>query len=207
MGFDLDLTLADTRDGIAAVYDALSERLGVFIDGSVAASRLGPPLEVELAHWLPPEEIPEAAALYRSVYADIAVPATTAMPGAAEAVEAVRRAGGGVIVVTGKNVADARRTLGAIGLEADEVVGSVFGADKGAALADFGAAAYVGDHVADIAAARAGAALSVTVATGPYTADQLRDHGADVVLADLTGFAEWYDAWRFREIGAVSTVT
>ncbi len=207
MGFDLDLTLADTRDGIAAVYDAVSARLGVFIDSSVAVSRLGPPLEVELAYWLPPEEIPGAAALYRSVYADIAVPATTAMPGAAEAVAAVRRAGGGVIVVPGKNTANARRTLRCLGLEADEVVGSVFGADKGAALAEFGAAAYVGDHVADIAAARAGAAVSVTVATGPYTADQLRDHGADVVLADLTGFAEWYDAWRIREIGAVWTVT
>jgi phosphoglycolate phosphatase len=129
------------------------------------------------------------------------------MAGAADAVEAVRRAGGRVIVVTGKNEADARRTVGFLGLTVDDVVGSVFGAEKGVALADFGADAYVGDHVADIEAARAGGAVSVTVATGPYTADELRDHGSDVVLTDLTGFAEWYDAWRVREIGTVSTVT
>ena len=207
MGFDLDLTLADTRTGIAATYDWLSERLGVFIDSAVAVSRLGPPLEAELAHWLPPEEIPAAARLFRGKYAEVAVPATTAMAGAVEAVEAVRRAGGGVIVVTGKATDNARATLRFLGLEVDEVVGSVFGAAKGEALAAFGAEAYVGDHVADIEAARAGGAVSVAVATGPYSADELRDHGADVILPDLTGFAAWYEDWRIREIGTVSTVT
>ena len=207
MGFDLDLTLADTRTGIAATYDMLSERLGVHIDSALAVSRLGPPLEAELAHWLPPDEIPAAARMFRDMYADVAVPATTAMDGAAEAVEAVRRAGGGVIVVTGKQTDNARDTLRFLGLEVDEVVGSVFGAAKGEALAAFGAAAYVGDHIADIEAARAGGAVSVAVATGPYTADELRDHGADVILPDLTGFAAWYEDWRIREIGTVSTVT
>jgi Predicted phosphatases len=207
VGFDLDLTLADTRTGIAATYDMLSERLGVHIDSALAVSRLGPPLEAELAHWLPPDEIPAAARMFRDMYADVAVPATTAMDGAAEAVEAVRRAGGGVIVVTGKQTDNARDTLRFLGLEVDEVVGSVFGAAKGEALAAFGAAAYVGDHIADIEAARAGGAVSVAVATGPYTADELRDHGADVILPDLTGFAAWYEDWRIREIGTVSTVT
>ena len=104
-------------------------------------------------------------------------------------------------------VARLRDTLRFLGLEVDEVVGSVFGAAKGEALAAFGAAAYVGDHIADIEAARAGGAVSVAVATGPYTADELRDHGADVILPDLTGFAAWYEDWRIREIGTVSTVT
>lgn len=207
MGFDLDLTLADTRTGIAAALDALAERLGVYIDSAAAVRRLGPPLEAELAYWLPPEEIPAAAKLFRDMYADVAVPATTVMAGAVEAVETVRRAGGGVIVVTGKQTDNARATLRALGLEVDEVVGSVFGAAKGGALAAFGAEAYVGDHIADIEAARAGGAVSVAVATGPYSADELRDHGADVILPDLTGFAAWYEDWRIREIGTVSTVT
>ena len=207
MGFDLDLTLADTRRGIAATYDRLSERLGVFIDSAVAVSRLGPPLESELAHWLPPEEIPAAAALFRSMYPEIAVPATTAMRGAAGAVDAVRRAGGGVIVVTGKHPDLARRTLDHLGIEVDEVAGMVFGAAKGAALTEFGAQAYVGDHIADIEAARAAGAVSVAVATGPYTADELRDHGADVVLPDLTAFVAWHEEWRVSETGTVSTVT
>lgn len=196
MGFDLDLTLADTRSGIAAVYDEVSARLGVVIDSAVVITRLGPPLEHELARWLPAEAVPEAAALFRELYPDVAVPVTTTMTGAIEAVEAVRAAGGRIIVVTGKNTRDAVSTVRALGLEVDEVAGSVFGAAKGTALARFGAAAYVGDHVADIEAARAGGAFSVTVATGPYTVEELRDHGADVALGDLTEFAAWYAGWQ-----------
>ncbi|GGP90080.1 HAD family hydrolase [Streptosporangium pseudovulgare] len=196
VGFDLDMTLADTRAGIAAVFDELSLRLGVFIDSAVVVARLGPPLEWELANWLPPEEIPSAVALYRELYPSLAVPATVPMPGAREAVEAVRRGGGRVIVVTGKNPIDATRTVEFLGLEVDMVAGSVFGAAKGPALVDFGATAYVGDHVADIEAARAGGAVSVAVATGGHPAEDLRDHGADVVLADLTEFGEWFGGWR-----------
>ncbi|MEU8267571.1 HAD hydrolase-like protein [Sphaerisporangium sp. NPDC049002] len=196
VGFDLDLTLADTRAGIAAVYDEVARRLGVEIDSAVVIGRLGPPLEHELTYWLPPEEIPGAAALYRSLYPGTAVPMTTLMAGAMEAVAEVRRHGGRVIVVTGKHGDTARQTVEFLGLDVDEVVGSVFGAAKGAAIANFGAAVYVGDHVGDIEAARAGRAVSVTVATGPYTEEALRDHGADFVLPDLTGFAGWYEAWR-----------
>ncbi len=195
VGFDLDLTLADTRAAIGAVYEAMLPRLASSIDVAVVISRLGPPLEHELANWLPSEEIPAAVALFRELYPEIAVPATTLMPGAREALAAVREHGGRVIVVTGKNVVDARRTLDALRLEVDEVVGSVYGADKGESLATFGAAAYVGDHVADIAAARAGGATSVAVATGSHTAEQLIDHGADVVLENLLQFTTWFRSW------------
>ncbi|MFG1707547.1 HAD family hydrolase [Nonomuraea sp. M3C6] len=196
VGFDLDMTLADTRAGIAAVYEELSVRLGVAMDSEKIVSRLGPPLEVELANWLPAEEITAAADLYREIYPEMGVPVHTAMAGAHDAVEAVHARGGRVIVVTAKNLRDAIGTVKVLGLGVDEVVGSVFGAGKGSALARFGAAAYVGDHVADIEAARAGGAVSVTVATGPYTVGELRDHGADVALGDLTEFAAWFAGWR-----------
>ncbi|MEU8250789.1 HAD hydrolase-like protein [Nonomuraea sp. NPDC048916] len=202
MGFDLDMTLADTRSGIAAVYDEVSARLGVPIDSEAIIARLGPPLERELANWVPAEAVPAAAALFREIYPEVAVPAHTAMAGAREAVEAVRAGGGRVIIVTGKNVRDAISTVMTLDFEVDEVVGSVFGAAKGSALARFGAAAYVGDHVADIEAARAGGVVSVTVATGPYTVEELRAHGTDVALADLTQFAGWFAGWRFQnELG------
>ncbi len=200
MGFDLDMTLADTRSGIAAVYDELATRLGIFIDSAAIITRLGPPLERELANWVPAEEVPAAAQIFRQIYPGVGVPAHTAMAGAHEAVEAVKADGGRVIVVTGKNVRDAAATVELLGFPVDEVVGSVFGADKGSALARFGAAAYVGDHVADIEAARAGGAVSVTVATGPYTVGELRDHGADVALGDLTEFATWFAGWRTRRV-------
>ncbi|MGI5285966.1 HAD family hydrolase [Nonomuraea polychroma] len=199
VGFDLDMTLADTRSGIAAVYDELSVRLGVPIDSAAVVARLGPPLEAELANWLPAEEVAAAAELYREIYPEMGVPVHTAMAGAHDAIAAVRAAGGRVIVVTAKNQRDAIGTVEVLGLVVDEVVGSVFGAGKGSALARFGAAAYVGDHVADIEAARAGGAVSVAVATGPYTVGELREHGADVALSDLTEFAEWYTAWSQRD--------
>ena len=53
VGFDLDMTLIDTRPGIAAVWDALSAETGVPIDSAAAVSRLGPPLSEELALWFP----------------------------------------------------------------------------------------------------------------------------------------------------------
>ena len=45
VGFDLDMTLVDTRPGIAAVLDALAAETGVEIDRTAAVGRLGPPLD------------------------------------------------------------------------------------------------------------------------------------------------------------------
>jgi len=196
VGFDLDLTLADTRQGIGDVYRALSARTGVPIDVDEVLTRLGVPLEHELAHWFPAERVPEMAARYRALYGDIAVPASALMPGAIEAVEAVRSAGGRAIVVTAKNQRHADATVERLGLPLDAVVGGLFGAGKAAALREHGARIYVGDHIADLDAARAAAALGVAVATGPFEAAELRAHGADVVLPDLRAFPEWLAGHR-----------
>ncbi|WP_329243578.1 HAD hydrolase-like protein [Actinoallomurus sp. NBC_01490] len=190
VGFDLDLTLADTRKGIAAAFVALSERTGVPIDTAAVVSRLGPPLEMELANWFPAERVDEMATIYRGFYGEIAVPATVTMPGAAEAVDAVKACGGRVIVVTAKNQVHAEETVRALGLKVDEVAGGLFSTAKGTALSRFGATAYVGDHVADVDAARAAGARSVAVATGPYDAEALLAYGADIVLPDLRVFPE-----------------
>lgn len=190
VGFDLDLTLADTRDGIAAAFDRLSAETGVAIDAAVVTSRLGPPLETELAYWFPAEEVPAMAARYREFYGEVAVPATEAMPGASAAVDAVRARGGRVLVVTAKNQRDAEATVRFLDLDVTNVVGALFGAAKGAALREHGTAAYVGDHVADIDAARAGGARSIGVATGSYAEEELLAYGADIVLPDLWDFPE-----------------
>ena len=44
VGFDLDMTLIDSRPGIAAAFAELSARTGVAIDTDQVVSRLGPPL-------------------------------------------------------------------------------------------------------------------------------------------------------------------
>lgn len=191
IGFDLDLTLADTRDAIGAVYAALAAETGVSIDVDTVVARIGPPLETEMAYWFPAADVPAMADLYRAMYADIAVPATVPMPGAAEALAAVRESGSRVVVVSGKNQADSERTVRFLGLPVDEVVGGLFGTEKGAALSLHGVGAYVGDHTGDVDAARAARALSVGVATGPFDGAALTAYGADVVLPDLLAFPAW----------------
>ncbi|WP_460302357.1 HAD family hydrolase [Actinocorallia aurea] len=194
VGFDLDMTLADTRRGIGAVYSALAIETGVAIDVAAVTARLGPPLDVELAHWFAAEHIPEMVERFRALYPDLAIPATDPMAGAAAAVRAVRAAGAGVLVVTAKNRPHAVATLAHLGLEADLVVGGLWSSAKGAALREHGAHTYVGDHTGDVDAARTAGAFSLGVATGPFSAEALTAYGADHVLPDLTAFPEWFAA-------------
>ncbi|MFJ8633901.1 HAD family hydrolase [Streptomyces sp. NPDC093568] len=191
VGFDLDMTLIDSRPGIHACYTALAERTGTYIDADLAITRLGPPLEEELVNWFPAEQVAAIADVYREMYPTIAIAATPALPGAREAIAAVREAGGRAIVVTAKYEPNAKLHLKHLGIAPDAVIGNLWAEQKAEALREYAAGVYVGDHQGDIRAARAADALSVTVATGPYTADQLGALGADVVLADLSRFPDW----------------
>ncbi|HEU4912212.1 MAG TPA: ATP-dependent sacrificial sulfur transferase LarE [Actinomycetes bacterium] len=198
VGFDLDMTLIDSRPGIAAVWDALSAETGVAIDSAAAVSRLGPPLDEELALWFPADQVAAMGDRFRALYPSLAVEPTGPLPGAREAVDAVHRHGGRVVVVTAKYEPNARRHLEHLGISADEVVGWRWGPAKGEALLEHGATVYVGDHVADVHGARVAGALSVGVPTGPVPADELAAAGADVVLADLRGFPAWLDEHLLR---------
>jgi phosphoglycolate phosphatase len=195
VGFDLDMTLIDSRPGIRACYLALAERTGTYIDADLAVTRLGPPLADELINWFPAERVPAMADLYRSMYPTIAVAPTPALPGAREAVAAVRAAGGRSVVVTAKFEANAELHLEHLDIGPDAVVGDLWAERKAAALREHGADVYVGDHVGDVRGARAAGALSVAVTTGPCDAEELTAAGADVVLADLTAFPAWLDGY------------
>ncbi len=198
VGFDLDMTLIDSRPGIRACYQALSARTGTHIDADLAISRLGPPLVDELVNWFPAERIDAMAALYREMYPTIAIAATPAMPGAREAISAVRAAGGRAIVVTAKYEPNAKLHLEHLGIEPDEVIGDLWAERKAEALLEHGATVYVGDHTGDVRGARTADAYSVAVATGPCAADELQAAGADVVLGDLTEFPDWLTAYEPR---------
>lgn len=191
VGFDLDMTLVDSRPGIRAVFERLAAETGVFIDGDLAVTRLGPPLEQELAHWFPAEHVQEMGDRYRALYVDHAIVPSPAMPGAAESVAAVRAAGGRPVVVTAKYEPSARLHLTHLGIDA-ELRGRLWAEAKARALIEYGAAVYVGDHTGDVRGARAAGALSVAVTTGPFDAETLRAAGADVVLGDLTEFPAWF---------------
>ncbi|TQF03866.1 HAD family hydrolase [Kitasatospora acidiphila] len=196
VGFDLDMTLLDTRPGIAATHRVLSAETGVFIDADLVVTRLGPPLAVELAHWFPAEQVEAAVDRYRELYREHAFASTVPLPGALAAVEAVRGAGGRVAVITGKYEPNAKLHLEHAGIEHDALVGDLWAETKGVALRELGAQVYVGDHLGDIVGARSGGALAVGVATGPYGVEQLAEAGADVVLADLTEFPAWLAGYR-----------
>jgi phosphoglycolate phosphatase len=196
VGFDLDMTLIDSRPGIHACYTALADRTGTYVDADLAITRLGPPLEEELVNWFPAEQVAATADLYRAMYPTIAITATPALPGAREAIAAVRTAGGRAIVVTAKYEPNAKLHLEHLGIEPDAVIGNLWAEQKAVALREHDASVYVGDHQGDIRAARAAEALSVTVATGPFDAGQLSALGADVVLADLTEFPDWLAGYR-----------
>ncbi|WP_328299453.1 HAD family hydrolase [Streptomyces sp. NBC_00435] len=191
VGFDLDMTLIDSRPGIRATFHALSAETGTFIDAEEAVSRLGPPLDQELAYWFPQERIPAMADRFREIYPTHAIEPTPAMPGAREAVEAVRALGGRAIVVTAKYEPNARLHLDHLGIKPDAVIGWLWAEAKAVALREYNAQVYVGDHVGDVRGARVAGALSVTVPTGPCPEPELREAGADVVLADLTELPAW----------------
>jgi phosphoglycolate phosphatase len=201
VGFDLDMTLIDSRPGIAATYRALTAQTGVPVDADAAVTRLGPPLRVELANWFPPEHLEEAVAAYRALYPAYAIDASPLLPGAGPAVAAVHGHGGRVVVVTSKLGRLARLHLDHVGLAVDDVLGDRFADGKASALTDHGVRVYVGDHVADVAAARVAGVVAVGVTTGPCDAAELEEAGADVVLTDLILFPAWLEAYLLDAAG------
>lgn len=195
VGFDLDMTLIDSRPGIKAAFLVLAAETGAVIDTDLVVSRLGPPLEQEIAHWFPADQVPAMAARYREIYPSYAITPTLAMPGARESVEAIRALGGRTMVVTAKYEPNAKLHLAHLGIEPDIVAGDLWAEQKAVALKEHGATVYVGDHVGDVRGARAANAVSVGVTTGPCDADELREAGADVVLSSLTELPAWLEAY------------
>ncbi len=195
VGFDLDMTLVDSRPGIAATLRALSVETGVAIDVDVVVGRLGRTLDSEMAEWFGPDRVLAMSDRFRELYVDLGVPGTFLLPGASASVAAVRAAGGHALVVTAKYEPNAQLCLARVGLEVDAVVGWRHGPGKAETLAERGAAVYVGDTPPDILAARAAGAVAVAVTTGPHDADELHDAGADVVVDSLSAFPTWLEGW------------
>jgi uncharacterized protein len=193
IGFDLDMTLIDTRPGFAATLVALSDETGVEFDLDAMTSALGPPLTMLLAPYFAAEQIDALVDRFRELYVVHALPPTVEFAGAHEALAAVRRHGGRSIVVTGKFARNARLHTDALGFDIDDLVGEVWGEGKAAALQQFGASIYVGDHIHDVEGALAAGITSVSVLTGGCTETELREAGTHHVLADLTEFSAWLD--------------
>jgi phosphoglycolate phosphatase-like HAD superfamily hydrolase len=192
VGFDLDMTLIDSRRGILASFAELARETATAIDLEQVDRRLGIKLEDEVAFWFPPGERTAAAEIYRKHYVRLAPGFTTALPGAPEALAAVRAAGERVVIITAKHPVSVEPSLRAAGLAADELFTFVHGPEKAAVLRRLEAAAYVGDTPPDMAAAVQAGTRAVGVATGSFTAADLARAGAGVVLDSLKQFPDWY---------------
>ncbi len=90
-GFDLDMTLIDSRPAIMASFAGLAADTGVAIDPAEVDGRLGIKLQDELAYWFPPAELDAAVRIYRSHYLRVLAALTTMLPGADRGLAAVRR--------------------------------------------------------------------------------------------------------------------
>ncbi|MBU6312380.1 MAG: HAD hydrolase-like protein [Actinomycetales bacterium] len=191
VGFDLDMTLVDSADGIVTSVQYVLEQYGIQAEGDDIRSTIGLPLDHVFPRWLPDEPYDVLLAAYRAHYREHGIPLTLPMPGAREAIDAVRSHGDRVLVVTAKYGAVAGLALEAAGLDADDIVGDLFAEAKGDALRQHAAWAYVGDHPGDIRAARHAGVHALAVATGPTSWQELSEAGADVVFDDLHGLPSW----------------
>ncbi len=193
VGFDLDMTLIDTAPGFRDLLRVLGAELEVDFPVEEMTARLGPPLDLLLEPYLAPEAIGPAGDRFRELYPDHAITGTPAFPGAHDAIAAVRRHGGRVVVVTGKYPANARLHLDHLGFDVDHLEGWVWGVGKADALLREGATVYVGDHVHDVEGALAAGTISVSVLTGGCTREELLAAGTHVVLDQLEDFPAWLD--------------
>ncbi|MGH3273299.1 MAG: HAD family hydrolase [Streptosporangiaceae bacterium] len=196
VGFDLDLTLIDSRPAIMAAWTAVARETGVEIDLAAVDQRMGSKLEDEAAFWFPAGQVAAAAASYRRHYLLLAPGLTTALPGAHESLAVVRAGGAAPVVITAKHPVSVGPSMLAAGLRAQEIFTLVHGPEKAAVLAKIRAVIYVGDTPADMRAARSAGTWAIGVPTGSFARTQLLAAGAHLVLDSLAEFPAWYAAFR-----------
>lgn len=195
VGFDLDMTLLDSRDPIAAALAHACELTGHSYSRDELLAGIGEPVRNTLAHFVPADEIEDCARAYVAYYLEHGLDELSLMPGAGEAVSAIESRGGTIVIVSGKPPDLVRRIADRLPFQVERAVGGLFAEAKAPALAELGVDIYVGDHPADMLAARAAGVLAVGVPAGSVTGTELADAGATRVLRDLSHFETWLDSW------------
>jgi phosphoglycolate phosphatase len=193
VGFDLDLTLVDSRERIMSAYLRALRDVGAQVTREDLEPHLGIPLAQTVAAVAPAVDADALVLRYRRYYDEESAPSTEPMPGALAAVRALRAAGGRSVVVSAKFTPAAHTALAEAGLDelVDAVHGELFAAEKATALLAEAATVYVGDHPGDMAAAMAAGTFALGVATGANDEATLEAAGADEVLATLEDFPGW----------------
>lgn len=185
VGFDLDLTLADTSDGIIDSLAATAEEIGVVVDLEGARRRLGVPIQEELGLYLPESEVDPAVRIFREHMQTLGLEKARLLPGARESIARVRELGGHSLVLTTKHTPLAASLLEHLGLGVNKIIGGLHGSGKSDALQEADAWGYAGDHINDMQSARTAGVIAVGVTTGNNSRQELEGAGAHIVLATL----------------------
>ena len=82
VGFDLDLTLVDSADGIVTTFAEAVRRLRAPVDPEAMRPLIGVPLETACEDLLPAHLVTPAVRSYRELYSSLGVPRTKLLPGA-----------------------------------------------------------------------------------------------------------------------------
>ena len=214
--FDIDGTLLQSHGvGRRAVEASLAKRLGRAVDTAAVSfsGKTDPQIfrqilsDSEIVGDVPEDldrAVEEACEAYAETMREMWPAATVeALPGAVEAVRAMLRAGEPLALLTGNIEPMAALKVERIGL-GDAFEYGAYGSDaedrnrlplvaleraraRGLTLQPEDLV-LIGDTPRDVEAARSAGAQSVGVATGRYSADDLRDAGATLVLETLEGF-------------------
>ena len=212
--FDIDGTLLSTHGaGMRAMHRAGVMLFGesFTFDGVVAAGGLDPLLLVAAAERCGIELADHHHAAFRDTYCRVlpeelaaSGPRIRVMPGVIELLNDLRQDKRVTLgVLTGNYAVTAEMKLRAGGIDPDWFVVRAFGDDGNdrPSLVTHAMRQYeklhgrtvphrdvvvIGDTPKDVEAARVNGCRSVAVATGPYCESDLREAGADVVLADLS---------------------
>jgi phosphoglycolate phosphatase len=199
--FDFDGTLADSYSAIAASVNHVRAAHGLPpLPEEEVRRHVGRGPAYLLAHTVPGGDPDADQARYRSHHPTVMLTGTRLLPGAAEVVPALVRAGRKVAVCSNKPVAFTRRLLEYLGLA--ECFDAVLGPEDAArpkpapdmlriALNRLGVAPadalYVGDMTVDVTAARAAGIRVWVVPTGSEEATALAAARPARILVDLRG--------------------
>jgi phosphoglycolate phosphatase len=200
VGFDLDMTLVDSSEGIVDALVHVCHMHGVNISRQDALATIGLPLDQVFPLWLPDYAYEQLLDEYRDHYGEFGIPKTKQMPGAQASIDAIHELNGRVVVVSAKKEDFARRVIEVAGLDVEAVHGYLFAEHKGDALRHENAHIYVGDHPGDVLAARAAGAFSVVVPTDEVNEGILREAKPDLILNSLEEFPSWLHNYQSQAI-------
>ncbi len=197
--FDFDGTLADSYDAITASLNHVRAVNGLAaLPEAEIKKHVGRGLELLLADLLPDSDLDRNVALYRAHHVAVMREHTRLLPGAREAVEALKRSGRRLAVCSNKKVAFTRALLDSLGLA--PLFDAVLGPDDVprpkpapdmllAALRRLGAAPgealYVGDMDVDVQTARAAGVAVWVVPTGSTDRATLEAARPDRIIEGL----------------------